>query len=267
MTTTDHLVSLCIPARYGSSRFPGKPLALLAGKPLIQHVYEAVQHATHVGQILVITDQEAIQQGVLNFGGEVCLVKEACRTGTDRVAKVISQLKYDVIVNLQADEIPQHPGLLNDLILPFVSSQAGMGTLKRQLHRMQDLANPAIVKVVTDVHGQALYFSRSPIPCWRDGVPSGNNRIAYMHLGVYIFRKSELLRFAGLPTGYLEEAEKLEQLRALEHGLPMMVWETAHESIRIDTPEDIIAAEGLFSKNSCEPREKPLEAIQRVEKR
>lgn len=267
MTTSDPRVSLCIPARYGSSRFPGKPLVLLAGKPLIQHVYEAVQQNSHVGQIMVITDQEVIEESVKNFGGEVCLVKEACRTGTDRVAKVVSQLQYDVIVNLQADEIPQHPGLLDDLILPFASSRAGMGTLKRQLYRTQDLANPSIVKVVTDALGQALYFSRSPIPCWRDGVPSESNRIAYMHLGVYIFRKSELLRFAGLPTGSLEDAEKLEQLRALEHGLPMMVWETEHESIRIDTPEDIITAEGLLSKNSCEPGERPLVAIQRVENR
>ena len=263
MTATDPLVSLCIPARYGSSRFPGKPLALLAGKPLIQHVYEAVQQSSHVGQIMVITDQEVIEEGVKNFGGEVCLVKEACRTGTDRVAKVVSQLQYDVIVNLQADEIPQHSGLLDDLILPFVSSRAGMGTLKRQLPRAQDLANPSIVKVVTDAIGQALYFSRSPIPCWRDGVPSGINCIAYMHLGVYIFRKAELLRFAALPTGHLEDAEKLEQLRALEHGLPIMVWETAHESIRIDTPEDIITAEGLLSMNSY-GRGEP---IQRVENR
>lgn len=267
MATTDSLVSLCIPARYGSSRFPGKPLALLIGKPLIQHVYEAVQQISQVGQILVITDQESIEQGVKNFGGEVCLVKDFCRTGTDRVAKVASQLKYDVIVNLQADEIPQHPGLLDDLIHPFVSSPAGIGTLKRQIHSTQDLTNPSIVKVVTDVHGQALYFSRSPIPCWRDGITSGNNHIAYMHLGVYIFRKSDLLRYAGLPTGYLEDAEKLEQLRALEHGLPIMVWETEHESIRIDTPEDIIAAEGLLSKNPCEPKERPLGATQRVENR
>jgi 3-deoxy-manno-octulosonate cytidylyltransferase (CMP-KDO synthetase) len=267
MTTSDPRVSLCIPARYGSSRFPGKPLVLLAGKPLIQHVYEAVQQNSHVGQIMVITDQEVIEESVKNFGGEVCLVKEACRTGTDRVAKVVSQLQYDVIVNLQADEIPQHPGLLDDLILPFASSRAGMGTLKRQLYRTQDLANPSIVKVVTDALGQALYFSRSPIPCWRDGVPSESNRIAYMHLGVYIFRKSELLRFAGLPTGSLEDAEKLEQLRALEYGLPIMVWETAHESIRIDTPEDIITAEGLLWKNSCEPGERPLGTIQRVENR
>ncbi len=254
MTATDSSVSLCIPARYGSSRFPGKPLALLAGKPLIQHVYEAVQQVSHVGQIMVITDQEAIYQRVQDFGGEVCLVRDACRTGTDRVAKVVSQLKYDVVVNLQADEIPQHPGLLNDLILPFVQSRDGIGTLKRKLYRTQDLANPSIVKVVTDHQGHALYFSRSPIPCWRDGIPSGNDCVAFMHLGIYIFRKAELLRFASLPTGYLEDAEKLEQLRALEHGLPIRVWETAHESIRIDHPEDVHTAEALLSRNSFKPQ-------------
>jgi len=267
MTATDSLVSLCIPARYGSSRFPGKPLALLAGKPLIQHVYEAVQRVSHVGQIMVITDHEAICQGVRNFGGEVCLVKEACRTGTDRVAKVVSQLKYDVIVNLQADEIPQHPGLLDDLILPFVRSRAGIGTLKRKLHKTEDLANPSIVKVVTDHRGHALYFSRSPIPCWRDGVTPGNDSLAFMHLGIYIFKKSELLRFAQLPTGYLEDIEKLEQLRALEHGLPIMVWETAHESIRIDHPKDVLIAEAFLSGNSSEPKDSYLEARQRVENR
>ena len=254
MSTTESLVSLCIPARYGSSRFPGKPLVLLAGKPLIQHVYEAVQQVSQVGQIMVITDQEAIYQCVQDFEGEVCLIRDVCRTGTDRVAKVVSQLKYDVVVNLQADEIPQHPGLLDDLILPFVHSRAGIGTLKRKLYTSQDLVNPSIVKVVTDHQGRALYFSRSPIPCWRDGVPSGNDGVAFMHLGIYIFRKAALLRFAGLPTGFLEDAEKLEQLRALEHGLPIMVWETAHESIRIDHPADIRAAEAFLSRKSCESK-------------
>lgn len=252
MTSADFLVSLCIPARYGSSRFPGKPLALLAGKPLIQHVFEAVQQVSCVGQIMVITDHENIAQCVRNFGGEVLLVREACRTGTDRVAKVVPQLKYDVIVNLQADEIPQNPGLLEDLILPFGRSQAGIGTLKRKLHKIQDLANPSIVKVITDHQGQALYFSRNPIPCWRDGMPPRNTAVAFMHLGIYIFRKPELLRFAGLPTGHLEDAEKLEQLRALEHGLPIMVWETTFESIRIDNPEDVPVAEALLSRNCCE---------------
>jgi 3-deoxy-manno-octulosonate cytidylyltransferase (CMP-KDO synthetase) len=267
MTTTESLVSLCIPARYGSSRFPGKPLALLAGKPLIQHVYEAGQQVSQVGQILVVTDQESIYESVRNFGGEACLVREPCRTGTDRVAKVVSQLTSDLIVNLQADEIPQHPGLLDDLILPFVHSGAGMGTLKRKLRKAQDLTNPSIVKVVTNHQGQALYFSRSPIPCWRDGLPSEQESAAFMHLGIYIFRKSELVRFAGLPTGYLEEAEKLEQLRALEHGLPIMVWETAHESIRIDAPEDVSTAEALLAKKFKESQDRSWEALQRVENR
>ena len=266
MTATDTLVSLCIPARYGSARFPGKPLALLAGKPLIQHVYESVQQASHVGQILVVTDQEAIYQVVRNFGGEVCLVKEACRTGTDRVAKVVSRMKYDVIVNVQADEIPQNKGLLDDLILPFVSSRAGIGTLKRKLSKSQDITNTSIVKVVTDNHGHALYFSRSPIPCWRDGVPHGNV-VAFMHLGIYIYRKPELLHFAGLPTGFLEDAEKLEQLRALEYGLPIMVWETEHESIRIDNPEDILTAEAVIFNNSGASEDRPFVVGRRVENR
>ena len=240
---TEPLVSLCIPARHGSSRFPGKPLALLAGKPLIQHVYEAAQSVPQVGQILVVTDQGAIYETVLNFGGEASLVTEPCRTGTDRVAKVALDLKYDVIVNLQADEIPLHTGLFNDLIEPFLHTSVGMGTLKRSMQKMEDVTNPSMVKVVTDEAGRALYFSRSPIPCWRDGIPPDKGPVASLHLGIYIFRKSELQLFSELPTGYLEEAEKLEQLRALEHGRPIMVWETVHESIRIDTPEDIGVAE------------------------
>lgn len=267
MTATESFVSLCIPARYGSSRFPGKPLALLAGKPLIQHVYEAGQQVPHVGQILVVTDQMSIYECVRNFGGEASLLREPCRTGTDRVAKVVPQLHHDVVINLQADEIPQHPGLLTDLILPFVRSGTGMGTLKRPLHRTQDLLNPSIVKVVTNHQGQALYFSRNPIPCWRDGLPPENEVRAFMHLGIYIFQKSELVRFAALPTGYLEDAEKLEQLRALEHGFPLWVWETAHESIRIDTPEDIGPAEARLSKPSKESQDPSWAAIQRVENR
>jgi 3-deoxy-manno-octulosonate cytidylyltransferase (CMP-KDO synthetase) len=267
MTATDSLVSLCIPARYGSTRFPGKPLTLVAGKPLIQHVYEAVRHASHIGQILVVTDQESIYQGVRKFGGEVCMVTEACRTGTDRVAKVAAQFNHEVIVNLQADEIPQHPGLLDDLILPFLGSRAGIGTLKRKLSTTREITNPSIVKVVTDNQGYALYFSRSPIPCWRDGMPPGNQAAAFMHLGIYIFRKSALLHFAGLPTGTLEDAEKLEQLRALEFGLPIMVWETEHDSIRIDTPEDIPMAETLLLNHSGGKGHYPFTSGQRVEKR
>ncbi len=247
MTTVDSMVSVCIPARQGSSRFPGKPLATLGGKPLIQHVYEAVTPLSSVGQILVATDNEAILETVKGFGGEVCLVTEPCRTGTDRVAKVASQLTYDWVVNLQADEVLLHPELLDDLIQPFVKTDYQIGTLKRTL-QASDQNNPSIVKVVTDQQGRALYFSRSAIPCWRDGIPSETKDSAWIHLGIYIFQKTILQQFSQLPSGFLEDAEKLEQLRALEHGLPIMVWETKYESLRIDTPEDLAVAESFLLK-------------------
>ncbi len=245
MVGHDHRVSACIPARYGSSRFPGKPLAILSGKPLIQHVYEAAQAAPGVHQTLVVTDHEQIVEVVRNFGGEACLVTEPCRTGTDRVATVADQLSSDVVVNLQADEIPLDPRLLGDLINPFLRSEAPIGTLKRKWSQTDDLSNRSIVKVVTDHSGRALYFSREPIPCWRDATGKDISDRAFMHLGVYIFRKAELVKFAQLPTGYLEDAEKLEQLRALEYGMPIHVWETQFPSLRIDNPEDIARAEAV----------------------
>lgn len=247
MRDYDSMVSVCIPARYGSSRFPGKPLMKLAGKPLIQHAYESARKAPQVGQILVVTDHDGIFQTVKDFGGESCLITEPCRTGTDRVAKAISALTYDVVVNLQADEILLHPDLLSDLIQPFLSSGAGIGTLKRAFPQGEDRENPSIVKVVTDVQGRALYFSRSAVPYWRDGIPAETDHAAWMHLGMYIFHKESLQQFSALPTGILEEAEKLEQLRALEHGMTIRVWETTHKSLRIDTPEDLAVAESLLS--------------------
>jgi 3-deoxy-manno-octulosonate cytidylyltransferase (CMP-KDO synthetase) len=221
---------------------------MLAGKPLIQHVFEAVQSVPHVGQIMVVTDHDAILQTVKSFGGEVSMVTDPCRTGTDRVAKVAERLSHDIVVNLQADEVLLDPGLLNDLIQPFLSSGASIGTLKRRLSHKEDIGNPSIVKVVTDQKGRALYFSRSAVPCWRDGIPAVIETPAWMHLGIYIFQKAALRQFSQLPSGYLEEAEKLEQLRALEHGLPIMVWETKHESLRIDTPEDLVMAESFLLK-------------------
>ena len=162
------------------------------------------------------------------------------------MAKAASQLTYDVVVNLQADEVLLHPGLLSDLIQPFLNSGAGIGTLKRKLQQGEERANPSIVKVVTDHQGRALYFSRSAVPYWRDGIPAGTDSAAWMHLGIYIFQKAALQQFSELPSGFLEEAEKLEQLRALEYGMPIMVWETVHESLRIDTPEDLVMAESFL---------------------
>lgn len=246
-------VIVVIPARYGSSRFPGKPLARLAGKPMIQHVYERVRDVPHIRQVLVATDDQRIGEAVAGFGGQVILSQEPYRTGTDRVAGVARQVAGDVFVNLQGDEIALHPGLFSDLIVPFLDSRAEMGTLKRRMTAAEDLANPGIVKVVTDQRDDALYFSRAAIPHVRDGEPApGQSGLHYVHLGLYIYRRDTLMRIAGLPTGRLEEAEKLEQLRALEAGIRIRVWETSHPSLRIDTPQDLAdAAQTLERLTSC----------------
>ncbi len=240
-------VGILIPARFGSSRFPGKPLALLAGKPLIQHVYEAAIKVTDVSEVRIVTDDDRIIQAVKAFGGHVMLIDSPCRTGTDRVAKAAAQMECSVILNLQADEIPLHPYLLNDLIDPFLRSDVEVGTLKRKLETPAEVNDTGLVKVVTDSSGTALYFSRSPIPHVRDIQSSAEHAVVYYgHLGMYIFRYEALERFAALPTGVLEDAEKLEQLRALEHGLSIQVWETTHPSLRIDRPEELEAASSQF---------------------
>ena len=244
-------VGVLIPARYGSSRFPGKPLAQLAGKPLIQHVYDGALKIPGLAAVRVVTDDDRIVQAVEAFGGQVMVIDSPCRTGTDRVAKAAAQMNCSVIMNLQADEIPLHPSLLSDLIDPFLSSDAEVGTLKRKLENPDECEDTALVKVVTDANDNALYFSRSSIPHVRDIQADDAEPIPrYGHLGIYIFRYETLLRFANLPTGVLEDAEKLEQLRALEHGIAIRVWETKHPSLRIDRPEELEAASAQFTSYS-----------------
>lgn len=240
-------VVVVIPARYGSSRFPGKPLVMLNGKPMIQHVYERAVACRAVSDVLVATDDDRIKQAVEQFGGRVLKVSGDYRTGTDRVAAVARMFAGELFVNLQGDEILLNPQLLADLIEPFIKSGAEMGTLKRILDTTDELHNPAVVKVVTDSQGYALYFSRAPIPLVRD---DPDRRVVgglhYIHLGLYIYTKETLLKFAALPTSNLEEAEKLEQLRALENGIRIRVWETRHASLRVDQPDDVpLVAEKL----------------------
>lgn len=240
MTDAAPSVTVVIPARFGSSRFPGKPLVMLGQKPMIQHVYEQAAACSVVKEVLVATDDERIRQAVIGFGGRAALIGGNYRTGTDRVAGAARKFGGEYFLNLQGDEIPLQPDLLADLIEPFIKSGAGMGTLKRMIDSTEDVHNPSVVKVVTDELGNALYFSRAPIPLVRDD-PSRQavGGLHYIHLGLYIYRRDVLLRLAGLPTGRLEDAEKLEQLRALEHGIPIRVWETKRASLRVDTPEDL----------------------------
>jgi 3-deoxy-manno-octulosonate cytidylyltransferase (CMP-KDO synthetase) len=236
-------VTVVIPARYASSRFPGKPIAMLGRKPIIQHVYEQAAACRLVSNVVVATDDVRIQRAVEAFGGQAVLTNGDFRSGTDRVASVARSRHGRLFLNLQGDEIPADPELLSDLIDPFIESGAEMGTLKRALDTTDELQNPAVVKVVTDRQGHALYFSRAPIPLVRDD--PGRHAIKglhFIHLGVYIYTRETLLRLASLPTGSLEEAEKLEQLRALDHGIGIHVWETQYGSLRIDTPADALAA-------------------------
>ena len=251
-------VTVVIPARFASSRFPGKPLVDVAGKPLIQHVYERVKTVPGIDHILVTTDDIRILTTVKQFGGSALLINGAFRTGTDRVAAVAEQIGGEVFVNLQGDEIVMHTGLLTDLIEPFLESGAGMGTLKRRLISAVEVQNPGVVKVVTDTNGNALYFSRAPIPYDRDGSPGDiSSGLYYIHLGIYIYTRETLMRFSALPTGQIEEIEKLEQLRALEHGISIKVWETSHPSLRIDTPDDVTSAIAALQANAnSQPQEK-----------
>ncbi len=240
MTKASPSVTVVIPARYGSSRFPGKPLVMLDRKPMIQHVYEQAAACRLVTDVIVATDDERIKQAVEGFKGRVVMVAGDYRTGTDRVAAVARMFDGNYFVNLQGDEIPLQPDLLEDLIDPFIASGVGMGTLRRTMDSTEDIQSPSVVKVVTDHAGNAIYFSRAPIPVVRDDASRrAVGGLHYIHLGLYMFRRDILLKMASLPTGRLEDAEKLEQLRALEHGIPIRVWETQHTSLRVDTPEDV----------------------------
>lgn len=260
MTKATPSVMVVIPARYGSSRFPGKPLVMLGRKPMIQHVYEQAAACRAVTEVLVATDDERIKQAVEGFGGRAVMVTGDYRTGTDRVAGVARMFGGDYFVNLQGDEILLQPDLLTDLIEPFIKSGTGIGTLKRTISSTEDVHNPSVVKVVTDHLGHALYFSRAPIPLVRDDASRrAVEGLHYIHLGLYMYRRDTLLKLASLPTGRLEDAEKLEQLRALEHGIPIRVWETNHASLRVDMPEDVEAvAEKL---QQCDVIERELGAL------
>lgn len=239
MTPDTPSIAVVIPARYGSTRFPGKVLARFGDKPLIQHIYEAARQGSGVDTVQVVTDDDRVRTTVAEFGGRVVMSDRPCRTGTDRVAALLHDLDHEFIVNWQADEIPEHPALLDDLIRPFRASAAHMGTLMRKLSPSEDPTDPGVVKVVTDRHNRALYFSRAPIPYVRDGHRGRHHDGYWQHLGIYMFRRETLLRFAELPTGLWEDAEQLEQLRALEYGIPIHVWPTQISSWRIDTPQDL----------------------------
>jgi len=249
-----------IPARYDSTRFPGKPLALLNGKPLIQHVYENSKKSKLARDVIVATDSEMILESVLGFNGNAVMTSKAHASGTDRIAEVAVSLNYDIIVNVQGDEPLIMPEMIDDVIGLLDDKRAAMGTLIKKIEIPEDIFNPNVVKVVFDKDGFAMYFSRAPIPFDRDlsGVGSKeyavsskekyNQKSAYCllptayyfkHIGIYSYRKDVLLSLAKISPTHLEQTEKLEQLRALVNGFMIKVKETLFETAGVDTPQDL----------------------------
>ncbi|MFN3478786.1 MAG: 3-deoxy-manno-octulosonate cytidylyltransferase [Thermodesulfovibrionales bacterium] len=242
-----------IPARYNSTRFPGKPLAPLKGKPLIQHVYEGCLGAMLPVDVIVATDSETIFEKVLSFGGKAMMTSSGHSSGTDRVAEVASLMDYDIIVNVQGDEPLIRPQMIDDVIELLSDSRAGMGTLVRKIKDPEEIIDPNVVKVVFDKENFALYFSRSPIPYYRDmfeAIGSGlwdmgerksslNNITMFKHIGLYSYRRDVLIGLSKMEPTRLEEIERLEQLRALENNIRIKVRETEFDTIGVDTPEDL----------------------------
>jgi 3-deoxy-manno-octulosonate cytidylyltransferase (CMP-KDO synthetase) len=240
-TSPTPAVVAIIPARFQSTRFPGKALADIGGRPMIEHVYRRAAEADLVDAVVVATDDRRIFDAVEAFGGVARMTEGAHRTGTDRVAEVAGELASDIIVNVQGDEPLIDPAMISAVVTPLRDDPTvEMTTARRALTDPEDLLNPHVVKVVSDARGDALYFSRSAIP---NG--AGTSGTAFVHVGLYGFRREFLLRFAALPQTPLELAESLEQLRALEHGYRIRTVVTEHHSVGVDTPDDLERARRL----------------------
>jgi len=237
-----HTIAL-IPARYGSTRFPGKPLAPILGKPLIQRVYERARLAPGLDAVYVATDDARIRDCVAGFGGQTVLTRPDHPSGSDRLAEASFLLRLasdDLVINIQGDQPLFPPELIEQLALALKQDPlAAMATPARRVDDLEQGVNPNVVKVVFDRQGRALYFSRSLLPFWRDGQAP----YFYKHIGIYAYRVDFLQKFVTLPPGRWEEAEKLEQLRALEHGFPIRIVETGGDTLEVDTPEDLKKAE------------------------
>ncbi len=251
-------ISAVIPARYGSTRFEGKPLADILGKPMIQHVYEGVRQSKLIEEVIVATDDQRIIEAVKSFGGKAVMTSPTHFTGTDRVAEVAKKLRSEIIVNVQGDEPLIKGEIIDKAIRPLLADDTlQLSTLMTRIEEVRDWLNPHIVKVVADQKDFALYFSRSPIPFPRDlqigrleSNPFGTNRPlpkrVFKHIGVYVFRRKFLLQFSKMKPTPLEKLEKLEQLRALENGHRIKVTPVDYEPICVDTPEDIQKVEAFL---------------------
>jgi 3-deoxy-manno-octulosonate cytidylyltransferase (CMP-KDO synthetase) len=242
-------VVLVIPARFGSTRLPGKPLISLAGKPMIQRVYERAKLAQHASRVIVATDDERIVKAVQDFGGQARMTRLDHRTGTERVAEVAAHEAGDVFVNVQGDEPLLDPAAVDTAIKALLDDpQVSVSTVATPIKVPGDIMDPNVCKVVLDFDENALYFSRAPVPWVRDT----NSKIQvrhWKHLGLYVFRRDALLEYPTLPQGELERIEQLEQLRWLENGWKIRVAEVEHDAVSVDVPEDVARVEKLLAAN------------------
>jgi len=240
-------VVVVIPARYGSTRLPGKPLVSLVGKPMIQRVYERARLAQRVNRVIVATDDDRIVKAVEEFDGEARMTRHDHRTGTERVAEVAAHETGDIYVNVQGDEPLLDPAAVDAAVSALLEEpQAAIATVATPIRTPADIMDPNVCKVVLDFDENALYFSRAPIPWVRD--TGGHVQARHLkHLGLYVFRRDALLEYPTLPQGELERIEQLEQLRWLENGWKIRVAEVAHDAISVDVPEDVARVEKLLT--------------------
>lgn len=238
-----------IPARYASVRFPGKPLADIGGKSMIQRVFEQTSKAKQLSKIIVATDHQEIFDHVVNFGGNVLLTAEYHQSGTDRCCEIVdlSEENFDFVINIQGDEPFIDPGQIDDLV-SFLTPDTDIATQAKVIKTPEELQSPNTAKIVLSAQNEALYFSRQPIPFLRD-FPFDQwleNHVFYKHIGIYVYRTDVLRHIAKLPVSTLEKVEKLEQLRWLENGYRICVNITEYENMGIDTPEDLEKMKSLL---------------------
>lgn len=243
-------VVVVIPARYLSTRLPGKPLVSLAGKPMIQRVYERVRLAQRVDRVIVATDDERIVKAVEGFGGEARMTRADHRTGTERVAEVAAREEAELFVNVQGDEPLLDPVAVDTAVASLGEEPvASIATVATPIKTPADIMDPNVVKTVLDFDGNALYFSRAPVPWVRD--TASKIQVRHLkHLGLYVFQRDALLEYPTLPQGELERSEQLEQLRWLENGWKIRVAEVEHDAVSVDVAEDVARVEKLLDGES-----------------
>jgi len=227
-----------IPARFQSTRYPGKPLIDLHGKPMIQRVYEQCIKAEELQEVIVATDDDRIKSVVEEFGGHVIMTSDTCKNGTERCLEVINKgVEADVVINIQGDEPLIDPEVINTLAQLFDDDEVALGTIVKKSDLVREMENPNRIKVTVDQHDYALYFSRAPIPYLRHVI---GHPYFYKHIGIYGYRSDTLKEYPELNPSYLEEVEALEQLRWLDNGFHIKVGYTQYDAISVDAPEDVI---------------------------